>query len=91
MILHNAGHFIQEIARMTTLAQLRHRYHPVLAAMLLPSLLLIGLFMLQRHGTAQYRDKLYMGNIHGNAINVDNLERNRSTYFRRHMAAMSIP
>jgi raffinose/stachyose/melibiose transport system permease protein len=44
MILHNAGHFIQEIARMTTLAQLRHRYHPVLAAMLLPSLLLIGLF-----------------------------------------------
>jgi ABC-type sugar transport system permease subunit len=44
MILHNAGHFIQEIARMTTLAQLRHRYQPVLAAMLLPSLLLIGLF-----------------------------------------------
>ncbi|HEY9244407.1 MAG TPA: sugar ABC transporter permease [Streptosporangiaceae bacterium] len=29
---------------MTTLAQLRHRYQPVLAAMLLPSLLLIGLF-----------------------------------------------
>lgn len=44
MILHNAGHFIQEIAGMTTLAQLRHRYQPVLAAMLLPSLLLIGLF-----------------------------------------------
>jgi ABC-type sugar transport system permease subunit len=44
MILHNAGQFIQEIAGMTTLAQLRHRYQPVLAAMLLPSLLLIGLF-----------------------------------------------
>ena len=44
MILHNAGHFIQEIAGMTTLAQLRQRYQPVLAAMLLPSLLLIGLF-----------------------------------------------
>jgi raffinose/stachyose/melibiose transport system permease protein len=44
MILHNAGHFIQEIAGMTTLAQLRRQYHPVLAAMLLPSLLLIGLF-----------------------------------------------
>src|SRR5580658_9416878 len=44
MILHNAGHFIQEIAGMTTLAQLRHRYQPVLAAMLLPSLLLIGVF-----------------------------------------------
>ena len=29
---------------MTTLAQLRRRYQPVLAAMLLPSLLLIGLF-----------------------------------------------
>jgi ABC-type sugar transport system permease subunit len=29
---------------MTILAQLRHRYHPVLAAMLLPSLLLIGVF-----------------------------------------------
>ncbi len=29
---------------MTSLAQLRQRYHPVLAAMLLPSLLLIGLF-----------------------------------------------
>ncbi len=44
MILNHAGHFIQEIAGMTTVAQLRHRYHPVLAAMLLPSLLLIGIF-----------------------------------------------
>ena len=29
---------------------------------------------------AQYRDKLYMGNIHGGAINVDSLKRNGSTY-----------
>ena len=29
---------------------------------------------------ARYRGKLYMGNIHGNAINVDALERNGSTY-----------
>ena len=29
----------------------------------------------------QYRDKLYMGNIHGNCINVDALERDGSTYF----------
>ena len=29
---------------------------------------------------AQYRDKLYMGNIHGNCINVDTLTRNGSTY-----------
>ena len=28
----------------------------------------------------QYRKKLYMGNIHGNCINVDRLERNGSTY-----------
>jgi putative heme-binding domain-containing protein len=28
----------------------------------------------------EYRGRLYMGNIHGNAINVDTLERNRSTY-----------
>ena len=28
----------------------------------------------------EYRDKLYMGNIHGNCINVDALERNGSTY-----------
>jgi hypothetical protein len=28
----------------------------------------------------QYRDRLYMGNIHGNCINVDRLERNGSTY-----------
>jgi putative membrane-bound dehydrogenase-like protein len=28
----------------------------------------------------EYRGRLYMGNIHGNAINVDILERNRSTY-----------
>src|SRR4051812_25820327 len=27
-----------------------------------------------------YRDRLYMGNIHGNAINVDTLKRNGSTY-----------
>ncbi|MEI8071100.1 MAG: PVC-type heme-binding CxxCH protein [Planctomycetota bacterium] len=27
-----------------------------------------------------YRDKLYMGNIHGNCINVDRLTRNGSTY-----------
>jgi putative membrane-bound dehydrogenase-like protein len=29
----------------------------------------------------QYRDKLYMGNIHGNCINSDKLERRGSTYF----------
>ncbi|MCA9225951.1 MAG: dehydrogenase, partial [Planctomycetales bacterium] len=29
---------------------------------------------------AEYRDRLYMGNIHGNGINVDSLERNGSTY-----------
>lgn len=29
---------------------------------------------------AIYRDKLYMGNIHGNCINVDTLTRNGSTY-----------
>ncbi|WP_152050886.1 PVC-type heme-binding CxxCH protein [Tautonia marina] len=29
---------------------------------------------------AEYRDKLYMGNIHGNCINVDSLTRNGSTY-----------
>jgi putative membrane-bound dehydrogenase-like protein len=29
----------------------------------------------------QYRNKLYMGNIHGNCINVDKLTRNGSTYF----------
>jgi putative heme-binding domain-containing protein len=29
---------------------------------------------------AEYRGRLYMGNIHGNAINVDVLERNGSTY-----------
>jgi hypothetical protein len=28
----------------------------------------------------QYRDRLYMGNIHGNCINVDVLKRNGSTY-----------
>jgi putative heme-binding domain-containing protein len=28
----------------------------------------------------QYRDKLFMGNIHGGCINVDRLERNGSTY-----------
>ncbi len=28
----------------------------------------------------EYRDRLYMGNIHGNCINVDLLERNGSTY-----------
>ncbi len=28
----------------------------------------------------EYRGRLYMGNIHGNAINVNILERNRSTY-----------
>ncbi len=31
----------------------------------------------------EYRGQLYMGNIHGNAINVDILERNRSTYKAR--------
>lgn len=30
---------------------------------------------------AQYREKLYMGNIHGNCINVDNLQRDGATYF----------
>ncbi len=29
---------------------------------------------------AEYRDKLYMGNIHGGCINVDGLARNGSTY-----------
>ena len=29
----------------------------------------------------QYRRKLYMGNIHGNCINVDKLQRDGSTYF----------
>jgi putative membrane-bound dehydrogenase-like protein len=29
----------------------------------------------------QYRNKLYMGNIHGGCINVDQLERDGSTYF----------
>jgi putative membrane-bound dehydrogenase-like protein len=29
----------------------------------------------------QYRNKLYMGNIHGNCINVDKLQRDGSTYF----------
>ncbi|MFO0896490.1 MAG: PVC-type heme-binding CxxCH protein [Pirellulales bacterium] len=30
---------------------------------------------------AEYRDQLYMGNIHGNCLNVDVLERRGSTYF----------
>ena len=30
--------------------------------------------------SAEYRGRLYMGNIHGNCINVDMLERNGSTY-----------
>jgi putative membrane-bound dehydrogenase-like protein len=29
----------------------------------------------------QYREKLYMGNIHGNCVNSDKLERRGSTYF----------
>jgi putative heme-binding domain-containing protein len=29
---------------------------------------------------AEYRDRLYMGNIHGNSVNVDTIERNGSTY-----------
>lgn len=29
---------------------------------------------------AQYRERLVMGNIHGNCLNVDRLERNQSTY-----------
>lgn len=29
----------------------------------------------------QYRNRLYMGNIHGNCINVDTLQRDGSTYF----------
>lgn len=29
----------------------------------------------------KYREKLYMGNIHGNCINVDKLQRDGSTYF----------
>jgi putative heme-binding domain-containing protein len=32
---------------------------------------------------AEYRGRLYMGNIHGNCINVDVLERNGSTYRAR--------
>jgi putative membrane-bound dehydrogenase-like protein len=31
----------------------------------------------------EYREKLYMGNIHGNAINCDELTRDGSTYFAR--------
>jgi putative membrane-bound dehydrogenase-like protein len=31
----------------------------------------------------EYRGKLYMGNIHGNAINCDQLEKDGSTYFAR--------
>ncbi len=31
----------------------------------------------------EYRERLYMGNIHGGCINVDVLERNGSTYFAR--------
>ncbi len=31
----------------------------------------------------EYRDRLYMGNIHGNCLNVDVLERDGSTYFAR--------
>jgi putative membrane-bound dehydrogenase-like protein len=30
---------------------------------------------------AEYRDRLYMGNIHGNCLNVDVLERRGATYF----------
>ena len=30
----------------------------------------------------EYRGRLYMGNIHGNSVNVDTLERNGSTYRR---------
>ncbi len=33
---------------------------------------------------APYRDKLYMGNIHGNCINVDSLTRQGSTYRGKH-------
>jgi len=32
---------------------------------------------------AEYRDRLYMGNIHGNCINVDVLQRDGSTYFAK--------
>lgn len=31
----------------------------------------------------EYRDRLYMGNIHGGCINVDTLERDGSTYFAK--------
>ncbi len=31
----------------------------------------------------EYREKMYMGNIHGGAINVDQLERDGATYFAR--------
>src|SRR6516162_5627696 len=31
----------------------------------------------------EYREKLYMGNIHGNAINCDQLEKDGSTYFAK--------
>jgi putative heme-binding domain-containing protein len=31
----------------------------------------------------EYRERLYMGNIHGNCVNVDVLERDGSTYFAR--------
>ncbi|MCC9609745.1 c-type cytochrome [Blastopirellula sp. JC732] len=30
---------------------------------------------------AEYRDRLYMGNIHGNCVNVDEVTRDGSTYF----------
>jgi putative membrane-bound dehydrogenase-like protein len=32
---------------------------------------------------AEYRDRLYMGNIHGGCINVDKLQRDGSTYFAK--------
>jgi putative heme-binding domain-containing protein len=41
-----------------------------------------GLHYFDSHAyPAEYRDRLYMGNIHGNCLNVDRLERAGSTYF----------
>ena len=39
----------------------------------------------------QYRGKLYMGNIHGDCINVDKLQRNGSTYLAKPSPIFSRP
>ena len=39
----------------------------------------------------EYREKLYMGNIHGGAINCDMLEKDGSTYFARPALSPTVP